>query len=135
MIKLPFPTKNTFPTFHLACVKLHFHFLFGVLLAAGMIINRLLSQNLGSLFDVSDTSVSNEEICSSDQGMLIFKQLRGGLFLDIVHLWPLPPSSAKWIGDQISPFAFKLHIPLARDHTMTERNPCVTESLIAYNNK
>lgn len=73
-------------------VKFHFHFFYEVLLAAGLIINRPLSLNLGSLFDVSDISVSNEEICSSDQGMLISKPSLGGLFRDIFHLRPLPPS-------------------------------------------
>lgn len=64
------------------------------MLAAILFINRLLSWNLGSLFDVADISVINEEICRS----LMFEPSRGGrggvTFLDIVHLRPLPPSRA-----------------------------------------
>lgn len=90
----------------LISVKFHFHFFCEVLLAAGLIINTLLSWNLGSLFDASDISVSNEEICSSDQGTLISKPSRWGLFHDTVHLRPLPPS---WVLSGLDTRYHNLH--------------------------
>lgn len=55
---------------HLAKIRLRL--LSWAAFTAHLITNRQLSRNRGSLFDVSDISVSNEEICCSDQGVLIY---------------------------------------------------------------
>lgn len=79
-------------------------------------------------------SLSDKEICSADQGSLIFQPSRGRLFLDTS---PASPSqlNTKWIRHQISPFAFKLYISLARDHTALSTTSRVSEGLIGYNSK